>query len=77
MPIIHSLRDQTPPLCDCWYIILPAVVMSGDSPQQVPGAPFLLMDLMDLQGPKVSVARTRARLLFAGHPKGVTCPSAA
>ena len=19
MPIIHSLRDQTPPLCDCWY----------------------------------------------------------
>ena len=22
MPIIYSLRDQTPPLCDCWLVDL-------------------------------------------------------
>ena len=29
-PIIHSLRDQTPPLWDPWYNFLPLVVLRGE-----------------------------------------------
>ena len=29
VPIIHSLRDQTPPLCDSWLLNLPSKIHSA------------------------------------------------